>query len=58
MGIPLLSGQVQNPFKKNKKERGREEERETEAGLLISTADGIGKFMLHTWFFNSLDCRT
>jgi len=58
MGIPLLSGQVQNPLKNRERERGREGERETEAGLLISTADGIGKFMLHTLFFNSLDCQT
>lgn len=57
MGIPFLSGQVQNPLKKQEK-RGEEGERETEAGLLISTADDIGKFMLHTWFFNLLDCQT
>lgn len=31
----------------------REKERETEAGLLISAADGVGKFMLHTLGFKT-----
>lgn len=53
MGIPLLSGQVQNPFKKKKREGGRE----TGAGRLISTADRDREIHV-SHFFNSLDCQT